>query len=71
MKRISIHAVPPRKVRYHHILEDLQVIFEQGDDHERDFKIIHEKLAKRYGLSKEALLLQGVRRAYRQIVEGV
>lgn len=64
--------VPPQKIRYHHILHDLQILFEHPlQENIDDFKTVHSFLAQHYGLSEEALLQQGIRRAYRQIVEGV
>ena len=71
MKRQLTTNVPPRKIRYQHIVDDLQVIFEQKKAHEQDFKTVHALLARHYGLSQDTLLLQGIRRAYRQVVEGV
>ena len=65
-------GIPPQKIRYHHLLHDLQVLGQQtGSEGLADFKTVHRLLAHHYGLSEEALLLQGIRRAYRQIVEGV
>ena len=63
--------IPPQKIRYHHIVHDLQVIFEEKEERECDFNIIHAFLSQHYGLSLDELLLQGIQRAYRQIVEGV
>ncbi|MBF0288296.1 MAG: hypothetical protein HQM14_10805 [SAR324 cluster bacterium] len=61
-----------KKIRYHHILHDIQILIEQArEDCMQDFYQIHEYLAQHYGVSKEFLLRQGLRRAYRQIVEGV
>ncbi|MBF0280583.1 MAG: hypothetical protein HQM13_22490 [SAR324 cluster bacterium] len=65
-------GVSPEKIRYQHILHDLDVLCKQSDGEGLgDFKKIHHFLAQHYGLSQEALLLRGIRRAYRQIVEGV
>ncbi len=64
--------VYPEKIRYHHILHDVQVLIECArDDSMKDFYQIHSYLTQYYGVSEEFLLLQGLRRAYRQIVEGV
>ena len=59
MKRQLTTNVPPRKIRYQHIVDDLQVIFEQKKEHEQDFKTVHALLARHYGLSQDALLLPG------------
>lgn len=65
-------GVAPQKIRFAHILHDVKIILENPiDEQMTDFNTLHLFLAQHYQLSKEALLLQGVRRAYRQIVEGV
>jgi len=63
--------VPPSKIRIHHILHDLEILINFDADAEmKDFNAIHSFLANHYNLSKEELLFQGIRKAYRQIVEG-
>ena len=72
MKEQLTADVAPEKIRYHHILHDLDVLCKHSKNEEMDdFKKMHRFLAQHYGLSQETLLLQGIRRAYRQIVEGV
>ncbi len=72
MKRQLTSGIPPEKIRYHHILHDLELLCKQSEDEGlEDFKKVHRLLAEHYQLSQNTLLLQGIRRAYRQIVEGV
>lgn len=64
--------IPPNKIRFHHILHDLEFLINVDADIEiKDFKHIHNFLANHYNLSKKELLFQGIRKAYRQIVEGI
>ena len=62
----------PNKIRYHHILHDLQALFDQSTDPESlDFRNVEKQLEMRLNLTSEELKLRGLRRAYRQLVEGL
>ena len=69
MPRLTNHVLP-HKIRYHHIVHDLQLLLQEPSQ-TKDFKALHSLLAQHYGISKDSLLKQGLRRAYRQIVEGL
>lgn len=70
MPALTTH-VPPHKVRFHHILHDVQILLQTSSPEAKDFKAVQAFLAQHYGISEDGLLKQGMRRAYRQIVEGL
>ena len=66
-------GIPPHKIRYHHILQDLEKLLTQyGTEYQkRDLKYLQTRLMRHYGLTQEELDLQGFKQAYRQLVEGL
>lgn len=61
-----------QKIHYHHIVKDLQQLIRSSHGYcDLDFKFLRQTLSQYYGINEEELLRQGLRRAYRQLIEGI
>lgn len=60
------------QVRYHHLVQELQVLLQQNESFEaQDYFAIEKALMEKWQIDAETLHRQGLRRAYRQVVEGI
>ena len=71
-KEYVLTSLPSNKIRYHHILKDIQILMDFDKNYNSsNLKKIQSQLSQHYCLKIEELNKQGFMKAYRQIVEGL